>query len=150
MASLKVSTNVAAPPAQVWADLANIASHVEWMKDAVSLNFTSSSTQGVGTTFECGTKVGPFRLTDRMEITEWVPNKRMGVRHTGLVTGSGVISLRPTRRLPGRARRTKVTWQEQLKFPWYFGGRFAAIPVVPVLWVVWRGSLRNLSNRFSQ
>ena len=46
----------------------------------------AASTRGVGTTFDCDTKIGPFRLTDRMEITEWVPNAAMGVSHVGTVT----------------------------------------------------------------
>ena len=43
---------------------------------------------GVGTRFECDTKIGPITLTDVMEITEWKPGKAMGVRHTGLITGT--------------------------------------------------------------
>ena len=34
------------------------------------------STAVSGTTFDCDTKIGPFALTDRMEITEWVDRER--------------------------------------------------------------------------
>ena len=34
------------------------------------------------------TQIGPFKLTDRIEITEWV-RERLGVSHKGLVSGSG-------------------------------------------------------------
>ena len=74
----------------VWAAVEDVGSHVEWMADAEAIRFTSASTSGVGTTFECDTKVGPLRLTDLMEITRWEPGKAMGVRHVGLVTGEEV------------------------------------------------------------
>lgn len=144
MSRLRVSVIVDAPPSQVWEDLAEISSHVEWMRDAVEIRFTSPSTSGVGTTFDCRTRVGPIRLTDRMEITAWEPGKAMGVRHVGIVTGSGVIRL--ARR---RGRRTKVTWSERLTFPWWMGGPIGAWFAVPVLRHVWRGSLRTLADRFS-
>ena len=67
------------PPSVVWQSVEDIASHVEWMADAEAIRFTSASTHGVGTTFDCDTKIGPLRLTDRMEITEWIPNATMGV-----------------------------------------------------------------------
>ena len=79
----------------------------------------------MGTTFDCATKVGPFRLTDHMEITSWKPGREMGVRHVGMVTGSGVFTLTP-RALGARpsaaADATRFVWTERLRFPWYFGG----------------------------
>ena len=43
------------------------------MADAVAIRFETEQTRGVGTKFLCDTKVGPIRLTDQMEITEWQP-----------------------------------------------------------------------------
>jgi len=143
MAKLKVATTVDASVQEVWADLSDISSHVEWMNDAVALRFTSDQTSGVGTTFDCDTQVGPFRLTDKMEITEWVHGKAIGVRHVGLVAGEGVITLRRKRR-----DRTQVVWAERLTFPWWMGGPIGAFAAKPVLGWVWRGSMRNLSARF--
>ena len=67
--------------------------HVDWMHDAVAIRFTGEQTRGVGTRFLCDTRVGPITLVDRMEITEWEPAAVMGVRHTGIVTGSGRFTL---------------------------------------------------------
>ena len=47
-----------------------------------------------------------------------------------------------------RKRRTKVTWNERLVFPWWMGGTLGSWAAVPVLWLVWRGSMRNLRARF--
>jgi hypothetical protein len=143
MSRLRVSTVVDAPPAVVWEDLRHLDSHVEWMLDAVEIRFTSTSTDEVGTTFDCETRVGPFRLTDRMEVTRWEPGRAIGIRHRGVVTGSGVIRL--ARRPRGR---TKVTWSERLVFPWWMGGPISAWLAVPVLRAVWRRSMRNLAARF--
>ena len=143
MPRLKVRTTLAAPPSQVWDDLADLASHTEWMSDAEAIRFTSDHHSGVGTTFDCETRIGPFRLLDRMEITSWHPGQEMGVRHVGLVTGTGRFVLRRT-----RAGHTRFTWIERLRFPWYFGGPIGAFVARPVLRHVWRADLANLRARF--
>ena len=94
MSRIRVAIRIAAQPSEVWADLAEISRHVEWMRDAVALTFTSASSRGVGTTFDCLTQIGPIRLTDRMEITAWDEGRSIGVRHVGIVTGEGTIRLR--------------------------------------------------------
>ena len=152
MPRLKVATTLDAPPERVWADIEDIASHVEWMQDAVAIEFTSDIDSGVGTTFDCATRIGPFRLTDHMEITSWRPGREMGVRHVGMVTGSGAFTLTPVRSGRGRRRRdrTRFVWTERLKFPWYFGGPIGAVVARPVLRHAWRTNLRNLAERFER
>jgi len=120
----------------------DVGSHVEWMHDAVAIRFTSHRRSGVGTTFDCDTRVGPFRLTDQMEITKWRPRRAMGVRHVGLVTGTGVFTLKP---LSGR--RTRFTWKERLRFPWWMGGPFGAVVGGEVLRLIWKRNLTNLARR---
>ena len=139
MTSIRVTTTIAAPPDVVWSVVEVVADHVEWMHDAVAIDFTSERTSGVGTTFDCATKVGPFRLTDRMEITEWVEGRSMGVRHVGLVTGSGTFTLAP---LDGG--RTAFTWSETLHVPWWMGGRLGEWFGAPVLRWIWNRNLREL------
>lgn len=140
MSRITVSTTLVAPPREVWAAVEDIESHTSWMEDAVAIRFTSESTSGVGTTFDCDTKVGPFRLVDHMEITEWSPGKAMGVRHVGLVTGTGVFRLKPVR----KGRGTKFTWTERLVFPWWMGGPIGSFVAKPVFRHIWRKNLRNL------
>lgn len=143
MGRIRVSTTIDAPPARVWDDIKDIASHVQWMEDAVAIRFTSSKRSGVGAAFDCDTKVGPFRLTDRMEVTEWKPRKVMGIRHVGLVTGTGRFTLRKRRR-----GRTTFRWEERLAFPWWMGGPVGAEVGGLVLRLVWKRNLRNLRRRF--
>lgn len=142
MARVKVSVVIDARPDAVWRAVEDIGSHVEWMADAEAIRFTSSRRSGVGTTFDCDTRIGPFRLTDRMAVTEWRPERVMGVAHTGLVGGEGRFTLRKARR-----GRTRFTWEERLRFPWWFGGPVGALAAKPVLARVWRGNLRRLRDR---
>jgi hypothetical protein len=139
---IEVSTVIARTPADVWADVRDIASHVTWMADAAGIRFVTARREGVGTRFECDTKVGPFRLTDAMEITAWDEGRSMGVRHTGLVRGRGELSLEPV-----DGDRTRFRWTEELSFPWWLGGRAGEIAGRPVLASIWRGNLRRLRRR---
>ena len=100
---------------------------------------SGSGSPALGTTFDCGTKVGPFRMTDQMEITEWKPGRAMGVRHVGLVTGVGRFTLRRTRR-----GQTRFTWKERLRFPLWMGGPVGAFLSAPVFHAIWKRNLRRL------
>ena len=143
MAKIRVSTVLDAAPDAVWADVEDIATHHEWMADAVAIRFLGDQRRGVGTRFECDTKVGPFRLTDVMEVTEWAPGRAMGVTHVGLVTGTGRFTLRRV-----RGGRTRFPWKARLRFPWWLGGPIGALAAKPVLTWVWRRSMRDLQRRF--
>ena len=143
MAQIRVTTMLPAPPERVWADLSDLSRHVEWMSDATAIRFLTERRAGVGTTFDCDTKVGPIRMVDRIEITEWAPGKAMGVRHHGFVTGRGRFTLK--RAVGGR---TQFTWKERLALPHWLGGSVGALALKPVLTWVWRRNLRNLQARF--
>lgn len=143
MARIRVSRTIKAPPAHVWAALEDISSHVRWMADAASITFTSDQQSGKGTTFECLTRVGPFATVDRMEVTRWEPQRAMGVLHSGVVSGTGTFRLRAR---GFRHRRTRFTWSERLRFPWWLGGGFTAIAATPVMWMIWRSNLARLAD----
>jgi hypothetical protein len=129
---------MAAPPEAVWAAIEDIQSHVGWMEDAVAIRFTSATRTGVGTTFECDTRVGPLRLTDHMQVTEWDAPRAMGIRHVGAVTGVGRFVLDPA------ADGTRFAWEEELTFPVWMGGRAGGAAIAPLLRRVWRRNLANL------
>ena len=143
MVAITVEIELDAPPEVVWSDLRNIASHVHWMHDAESIWFTSTNREGVGTTFECETRVGPIQVTDLMEITEWVDNEAMGVRHSGVVTGVGAFTLSPI-----SETRTLFRWAEELSFPWFLGGPVGEPFGSFILKLIWKRNLQNLSRRF--
>jgi len=141
MSAIEVSTVIGVTPDEVWDHIDDVATHTDWMADAEAIRFTSDRRQGTGTTFECDTKVGPLRLTDEMAITAWEPGRVMGVRHEGIVTGSGQFTLEPV-----SGDRTRFTWQEELVFPWWMGGRIGAAIGAPVLRRIWRANLDRLRD----
>ena len=142
MSRIRVSTVIDAPPDRVWADVRDIATHVLWMADAVAIRFLDDQREGVGTTFDCDTKVGPLSLTDRMTVTQWRAGEAIGVRHSGLVTGDGIFRIRSW-----RGGRTRFTWEERLVFPWWMGGRVGAVAGAVVLKRIWKGNLGRLKHQ---
>jgi len=138
---IAVEVVIDAPAAFVWADLESIESHVDWMQDAESIRFLTDQQSGVGTRFECKTVVGPFKLTDIMEIVDWQAGSSMGVTHQGLVVGAGQFTLRAS------GASTVFSWVEELTFPWYFAGPLGAAAARPILKAIWKGNLRRLKDR---
>ena len=142
--SLRVETTIHAPPEVVWSHLEDIASHIEWMADAVSIEFLTAQRSGNGTRFSCKTRVGFMSTTDLMEITEWLPPRVMGVHHSGAVSGEGRFELHAT----GPAgESTTMVWHERLLFPWWMGGPLGATLARPVLRRIWGGNLARLGQQ---
>jgi hypothetical protein len=141
VARISVSIELDATPQRVWEVVEPVENHVDWMHDAVAIRFQGEQTRGVGTSFLCDTKVGPIKLVDRMEITEWVPEQTMGVRHTGIVTGTGRFTITPI----DLGRRSRFEWAEELFFPWWLGGPIGAyVGGKVVMQAIWRRNLREL------
>ena len=69
----------------------------------------------------------------------------MGVRHVGLVEGTGEFTL--SERGPDR---TEFRWEEDLTFPWFMGGPVGAFVARPVLRAIWKGNLKRLKERIEQ
>ena len=141
MARLGVVVEIAATTDQVWSVIEPIERHVDWMRDAVAIRFVTDQQRGIGTQIVCDTKIGPIKLADEMEITEWIAGSVMGVRHVGMVTGVGRFTLTPI----DLGRRTRFTWAESLTFPWWLGGRLGAfLGSRLVLTPIWKRNLRTL------
>jgi uncharacterized protein YndB with AHSA1/START domain len=138
MTQISLNVTIDAPARRVWEHISDLASHTEWMHDAVAIRFVSAATSGIGTQMECDTRVGPFRLTDRLVVTEWAEGHAMAIRHVGTISGTGRFTLQAA-----GPNRTRFSWTEDLRFPWWLGGTVAATAARPVLARTWR---RNLSN----
>ncbi len=141
MAKITQFVDIAAPIDTVWREAADLPSHAEWMADAESIEFDGDQRVGIGTVMRVKTVVGPLRTTDRMEVTEWLEGESIGVKHSGLVTGSGFFRLSPV------AGGTRFTWTEELTFPLYLGGAITAFLAKPVLGFIWKRNLGGLKRR---
>ena len=144
MTSIRVEETILAPPEAVWAAIEDISTHVRWMEDAVAIRFTSTARTGVGVTFDCDTRIGPLRLTDRMAVTEWDPPRAMGIRHAGMVTGAGRF------RLDAQGASTRFIWEEDITFPAWMGGAAGGAAARPLLRRVWGRNLARLKALVEQ
>jgi hypothetical protein len=140
MATITVSAWYPASPQELWEEIRHIDRHVKWMTDAVSITFVGDQREGVGTSFRCTTKVGPFVTEDLMTITRWEEASAMGVAHRGLITGHGTFDLKK------RRDGVEITWREQLEFPWWMLGPLGASLAKPVLRRIWARNLRTLGQ----
>lgn len=141
MVTLRVRAVFDVPVEAVWDELQQIERHTMWMADAVRITFLGDRRRGVGARFVCTTRVGPIRLDDEMEVLLWDPLEAMGIRHHGVVTGEGSFRLRAA-----HERSTEMTWEEDLRFPWWLAGPFGARVARPVLARIWAGNLHRLGT----
>jgi hypothetical protein len=137
---ISLQRDINASSDHVWRELSDLASHVTWMADAAEISFTTDSRAGVGPQFVCVTKVGPFITRDLMTVVTWEEGSVIGVSHTGLVTGVGQFEIKGQ-------DTVRLSWTEELHFPWTFGGRFGEFCAKPLLLAVWKGNLRRFAQR---
>lgn len=142
MIAIRTSVGLNAPIDVVWADLADLPSHVEWMRDAEAISVVGVGPPGVGETILADTRVGPIRVRDRMEITEWRPGAAIAVRHTGMVTGEGRFALEEI-----DGQQTRLTWDEHLRFPFLLGGLVGERIAAPILRALFRANLSAFAAR---
>jgi hypothetical protein len=136
-----------AAPDVVWRSIEDISTHVEWMKDAVEIRFVTEQHAGVGAQFWCLTKVGPLSNRDVLVVTEWQPGEVMGIKHTGVVTGTGRFTLMPDE--TGIGASTRMCWEEVLRFPWWMGGPVGERAARPLLGRIWQKNLARLNERMN-
>lgn len=141
MAHVSMSVTIGAAPAVVWKHVSDLASHPQWMHDAVAIRFVSEARSGPGVVMDCDTKVGPVKLTDRLVVTEWVEGRAISIRHAGAVTGTGRFAL-----AAADHGCTLFSWAEDLRFPWWMGGPAGATAARPVLAWTWRRNLSTLRS----
>jgi uncharacterized protein YndB with AHSA1/START domain len=138
---IHLCVTIGAPVEAVWAAVEDVGTHTRWMTDAESITFVTEQHAGVGTEFDCLTRVGPLRTVDRMTVTEWEPGSAMGIEHRGLVTGRGRFTLRAA-----GAGITEFCWTEELTFPLHFGGALGETVARPVFLRLWRANLERLRD----
>ena len=136
---LHLCITIGAPVDHVWQTIEAVETHIQWMTDAESITFRTDQHSGVGTEFDCLTRVGPLTTVDAMRVTEWDPGAAMGIEHRGIVTGRGRFTL-----TAAGAGLTEFCWTEDLVFPAHLGGGAAERLARPVFGRIWRGNLNRL------
>ena len=138
---IRITEEIEASPEVVWNAISDIQTHVNWMADASEIRITSEQTEGVGVTFDCDTKVGPLRTTDKMQITEWTPNQTLTISHKGLVEGKCSFILEKN-----SDGKTLFVWEENLDFPLLLGGSITGFFAKPILKKIWQKNLYKLKH----
>jgi uncharacterized protein YndB with AHSA1/START domain len=138
---IEVTVLIDAPLERVWAELADFASHPQWMDDAATVRFLTERTTGIGTRIEAATRVGPLRVADVMEVVRWEVAQTIVVEHVGAVKGFGRFDIGPI------GDGTEMRWVEDLRFPWWMGGPVGLAVARPILGRIWRVNLMRLKER---
>lgn len=141
---VRASIDIDAPVGAVWADVADMASHAEWMADAEQVGFAGDRRSGVGTVLIVPTRVGPLTTEDWIIVTDWVPERRIGVVHVGIVSGVGAFTLTDI-----GGSRTRFEWDEELSLPWSLGGPVGEVVASRVMRAIWSANLRRFAARFA-
>jgi carbon monoxide dehydrogenase subunit G len=138
---IRLSVRFPASPERLWEELADLASHAEWMADADAISFIGDQTTGVGTQMRVPTRIGPLRTNDLMTVTGWEEGRMIEVNHVGAVSGTGRFEV------VGVEGGSQLEWSESLRFPWWLGGPVGAWLARPILKWVWRANLKRLGER---
>lgn len=139
---LTVPVDVQAPAEAVWRAVTDWPGQGEWMLGTRVEVDSSGDGRYLGAVLSAVTGVGPFGVTDTMEIVEWQPPRRCVVRHTGrVVRGAGVfevVELGP--------ERSRFLWSELLDLPLGVLGRTAWPLVRPAMRAGVEASLRRMAR----
>lgn len=148
MARVEERVHIHRPVSHVWSVLTDWEAQPEWMNDAREVTVTSDHRTGVGVTVAVPTDIAlGIVVMDEMEVTEWVEQSKIAVRHTGrIIKGSGAFEVRPTR-LPDGTEGTLFTWWEEVTAPLgRVGDLVAQYVAMPYVGFIFRRSLRALKR----
>jgi len=133
------STTLAVPIEDAWAGLLRWEDQPKWMKDADSVRVLTAAREGVGVLIAVKTRVLNVPLfTERLEVVEWDPPRRLTIAHRSFVRGVGTWALEP-----GPAG-TRFTWTEELSLPVPVLGELALLVYRPFMRHLMRGALEGL------
>jgi uncharacterized membrane protein len=131
---------VDAPVERTWAVLADIPLQPEWMHDMKRVEILTPGPTGVGTRGSATVRIFGIAVTDPVEVTEFEPPRRFAIRHEGLFTGGGLITLEPG---AGNAT-TIVRWDETLVPP--ILPELGALLQAPVLRAIFQADLHRFKR----
>ena len=138
---VSVAVIINAPRESVFGYIGNIEGQTAWMTDAKKITMLSSQVQGIGVRFRVDTRVGPLRTQDEMEVTDWASGRLIKIAHGGLIKGEGVFST-----VDYGMSKTLFSWEEELIFPTFLGGRLAEALARPILTRIFQRDLDNLKR----
>lgn len=135
----KMAIAIDAPIEAVWELVADIERQPLWMHDMKSVRILTPGRVGSGTRGEADVRIFMVGVVDTIEIDQYDPPVRFGIRHVGAFTGSGRIALEGL-----DARRTLVRWDEQLVPPLF--PNLGQLIMKPILGASFQADLERLKE----
>ena len=123
---------------RTWELLADIPRQPEWMHDMKRVQVFTPGPTRVGTRGVATVRVFGISVSDPVEVTMFDPPTTFAIRHEGLFTGGGVITLESG----GDGTTTIVRWDETLIPPLL--PDVGALVLAPVLRPVFQADLHRL------
>ncbi len=119
---------------EAWEALIDWERQAEWMPDAAGVEVLGSKREGPGVRLGVRTRVfGVPLFTERLDVVEWDPPRRLRIEHMSVVRGIGEWRLDPI------AGGVRFTWSEHLTIPAPVVGELALL--------IYRPYLRHLLGR---
>ena len=137
---LRMLVVVDAPPADTWAVIADIPLQPEWMHEMKEVRLTTPGPTQLGTRGEATVRIAGISVTDPVEVTAFEPPARFAIRHEGLFTGGGLITLEPG----ADGTTTIVRWDETLVPPLL--PELGALLQAPILRSIFQADLHRLKR----
>jgi len=137
---LRMLVVVDAPPADTWAVIADIPLQPEWMHEMKEVRLTTPGPTHLGTRGEATVRIAGISVTDPVEVTAFEPPARFAIRHEGLFTGGGLITLEPG----ADGTTTIVRWDETLVPPLL--PELGALLQAPILRSIFQADLHRLKR----
>jgi uncharacterized membrane protein len=110
---IRMEVVVDAPIADTWSVLKDIPLQREWMREMVEVNVNTPGPVAVGTRAESIVRIFGIPAPDPVEVVEFEPPTRYGIRHVGWFKGTGLITLESG----AGDTATTVRWEETLVPP---------------------------------
>ena len=137
---LRMMVVVDAPIEAAWAVVADIPLQPAWMHEMKQVTMATPGPAKPGSRGEATVRIFGISVTDPVEVTEVEAPRRFAIRHEGLFTGGGVITLESG----ADGTTTIVRWAETLVPPVL--PELAAVALAPVLRAIFQADLRRLAR----
>lgn len=137
---LRMLVVVDAPPEETWAVVSDIPLQPEWMHEMKEVRLTTPGPVHAGTRGEATVRIAGISVTDPVEVTAFEAPTRFAIRHEGLFTGGGLITLEPG----AGGTTTIVRWEETLVPP--LVPALGALVLAPVLRSIFQADLHRLKR----
>ena len=137
---LRMLVVVDAPIEATWAVVADIPLQPAWMHEMKRVTLLTPGPVGVGTRGAATVRIFGIGVTDPVEVTEFEPPTTFAIRHEGLFTGGGRITLEAG----ADGTTTIVRWAETLIPPVL--PELGALVQAPILRSIFQADLHRLKR----